>query len=336
MTKVSVVILNYNGKAYLEKFLPGVIKHSREANVVVADNASSDDSVDYIKTHFPNIQLISISENHGYAGGYNRVLNQIEADYYILLNSDIEVTENWIEPIIQLMDEDHTIAAAQPKILSFNQKDHFEYAGASGGFIDSLGYPFCRGRLFDTTEVDSGQYDDERQIFWASGACLFIRSSVFHDVGGFDETFFAHMEEIDLCWRINSSGQIIKSCPQSVVYHVGAGTLAVTNPRKTFLNFTNNLALLTKNLTLSKLIWVIPLRFALDWIASLKFLLTGGVNHSLAVLKAQINYFFRLPSIWSGRNRNIKNPNPELLFPGTIVFDYFVRGKKTFSELIWG
>lgn len=332
MPSTSVVILNFNGKNYLEQFLPTVIEHSAEAEIVVVDNASTDDSVNFIKKTFPQLRLIEFSENHGFAGGYNQALAQIDSDYYLLLNSDVEVTSNWLSPMLDLMRQED-IAAVQPKIRSYQQKDHFEYAGAAGGYIDSLGYPFCRGRMFDHTEQDSGQYNDIRQVFWASGACLLIKANVFHEAGGFDESFFAHMEEIDLCWRINSRGQKVMICPQSTIYHVGAGTLSVTNPRKTYLNFHNNLAMITKNMTVGRLLWTLPIRWALDWIAAFKFLFGGMPRHSWSVLRAHFNYVIGFISIWRKRSSVVSNIPPGLTYGGSIVWNYFIRKKERFSDL---
>ena len=248
--RVAVVILNYNGEKYLEQFLPAVLQHSAESvEIVVADNASTDHSTGLIRTQFPRVKILSLPTNEGYAGGYNRALKEIAADYFILLNSDVEVTGGWIEPVIEFMEQHRDVAACQPKIKSWSQKEYFEYAGAAGGFIDRFGYPFCRGRMFDTLEKDAGQYDSPTEIFWASGACLFIRSADFHENGGFDKSFFAHMEEIDLCWRMKKKGHRIFVVPASSIYHVGGGTLEKVNPHKTFLNFRNNLRMLKKNMS---------------------------------------------------------------------------------------
>ena len=246
--KVAVVILNWNGKSFLEKFLPSVFAcNSSYAEIIVADNASTDDSVSFLKSKYPQIKIIQNSSNGGFAKGYNDALKLVEAEYYVLLNSDVEVTPNWIDSVIQLMDTDKSIAACQPKIRAFDDKKSFEYAGAGGGFIDKYGYPFCRGRILDTLEEDKGQYNDVREVFWATGACLFVRSECYHKVNGFDEDFFAHMEEIDLCWRLKNLGYKIMYSPNSTVFHVGGGTLNKTSPKKTYLNFRNNLILLCKN-----------------------------------------------------------------------------------------
>jgi len=333
MTKVSVVILNYNGRKYLQQFLPSVISYSKEAQIVVVDNASTDDSREFLKNQYPFIELVYLTENVGYAGGYNEALKQIESEYFVLLNSDIEVTDNWLNPIIELMESDDGVAAAQPKIKSFKNQEYFEYAGAAGGFIDFLGYPFCQGRIFNSSEKDTGQYDQMREIFWASGACFIVRAKAFHEMGGFDPDFFAHMEEIDLCWRLHNKGYRIMAYPQSTVFHVGAGTLPVTNPRKTYLNFNNNLAMLTKNLPASQIL-KLPLRILLDWIAALKFLLDGSPNHSWAVIRAHLNYFGKLNLTIRKRSPNISSQNGKI-YHRSIVFDYYLLGRKMFGDLNW-
>lgn len=333
MIETAVVILNYNGKHFLQQFLPGVIAHSGNAKIIVADNASTDDSVNFLKENFQNqIETIQLETNKGYCGGYNAALKQVEATYYVLLNSDVEVTPGWIEPVIQLFRQDANIAAAQPKILSHQVRDEFEYAGAAGGFIDSLGYPFCRGRIFNTSEKDTGQYNDTRQIFWATGACLFIRASVFHEHKGFDEDFFAHMEEIDLCWRIQQAGNSIYYTGQSKVYHVGGGTLAKSNPRKTYFNFRNGLSLLIKNLPAAQLVWKIPARLVLDWLAAIKFLLGGFAADSWAVLKAHADFLKHLPRDYSKRNTPLSANTIKTIYKGSLLFGYFLQGKKYFRD----
>ena len=295
MTKVAVVILNYNGKKFLQQFLPSVIRFSTESEIIVADNGSTDDSVEFLTQEYSSqVRIINIDKNRGYCGGYNYALKQVDADYYILLNSDVEVTENWISPIISLFESNPEIAAAQPKIKSFHEKNKFEYAGAGGGFVDTLGYPFCRGRIFNHLEEDHGQYNDTRQIFWATGACLFVRAAAFHEMGGLDEDFFAHMEEIDLCWRLNRAGYKIYYCGSSTVYHVGGGTLSKSNPRKTQLNFRNGLSLLMKHLPSYAIWWKLPFRLVLDWLAALLFLVRGAPADSLAVFKAHIDFLLRV------------------------------------------
>lgn len=288
MAKVAIVILNYNGAAMLRKFLPSVIAGSgAHAEVIVADNASTDDSVTVMSNEFPSIPLIKLEKNWGFAEGYNRALQNVDADYFLLLNSDVEVTDGWIEPLLAIMETDKGIAACQPKLLDYKRKTHFEYAGASGGFIDRYGYPYCRGRIFDTVEEDKGQYDEICDIFWATGAALMIRAEDYRAVGGLDGTFFAHMEEIDLCWRLRARGRRIVCVPESVAYHVGGATLNYSNPRKTFLNFRNNLLMLYKNLPQKELASVMCVRALLDYVAALKFLLTGCVGDFKAVINAR-------------------------------------------------
>lgn len=329
--RVAVVILNWNGKSFLEKFLPSVIEHSPEAVVYVADNASSDDSISFLKTRFPDVKLIENKSNLGFAGGYNLALSKLTEEFFVLLNSDVEVTKNWLQPIIELMDSDKNIAACQPKILSYNDRSSFEYAGASGGYIDKFGYPFCRGRLFETLEKDHGQYDSVEQIFWATGACLAIRNSVYAQIGGLDEDFFAHMEEIDLCWRINRAHYKVMVQPKSVVYHVGGGTLSKSNPFKTFLNFRNGLELLLKNLPKSVLVQRIFLRMILDGVAAFKFLASGHPKDFVAVIKAHFAAYGRMRKTLSKRSGNYDKVNR--LYQRSIVADYFIRGKKVFTDL---
>ena len=328
MTKTAVVILNYNGRAYLEKFLPGVIKHSTEATIYVADNASTDDSVGFIKSSFPEINLIVFNENYGFAGGYNKALGAINAQYYLLLNSDVEVTQNWIQPLEDFLDLNEEYASCQPKIKDYNHRALFEYAGACGGFLDILGYPYCRGRIFDQIESDSGQYNEPVDIFWSSGACMLIRSKAFHQAGGFDKDFFAHMEEIDLCWRIHSMGYKIKSMPDSTVFHVGGGTLKKTSPFKTYLNFRNGLSLLIKNLPLGELILKLPIRIVLDWVAAIKFLLEGKSSHTLAVLRAHAKNIIWFRKDLRKRRLTSSTPKSKLL-----IVEYYLKGNKQFMNL---
>ncbi len=328
MPKTAIIILNYNGKDYLKRFLPSVIDGSGFAEIVVADNASIDCSVPFLKKEFPEVRVVQLDQNYGYAGGYNRTLHQVTAKYYVILNSDVEVTPDWLEPIIDFLDKKSDYAVCQPKIRAYNQKDFFEYAGASGGFMDILGYPFCRGRIFDTIEKDNNQYNDAKDVFWASGACLVIRSEVFFQVGGFDEDFFAHMEEIDLCWRIQSCNLKIRSLPVSTVYHIGGGTLSKGNTFKTYLNFRNGLYLLVKNLPATILLWVLPVRILLDWIAAVKFLLDGNSRHSLAVLKAHTNLSLSFLRIVQKRKRTYAKG----LMRNSIVYNYFIKGKKKYSD----
>lgn len=335
MKKIAVVILNYNGKAYLEKFLPTVIAYSSEATIYVADNASTDDSVDYLKTHFPSIELIVNAENGGFARGYNEALKHVSADYYVLLNSDIEVTPNWIMPNINLLENDDSIAAVQPKILAYNDKSKFEHAGACGGFLDKDMYPFCQGRIFDFTEVDHGQYDQNKEVFWATGACLFIRAEKYHEVGGLDEDFFAHMEEIDLCWRLKARGNKIFYCSDAAIYHVGGGTLNYQNPRKTYLNFRNSLYMLTKNYQ-GNLFFKLLRRLFLDGLAGALFLLKFQFRHFGAVFNAHVAFYKSLSKFLKKRKLE-KSHNPQKITTGfykkSIVFGSFLFGKKNFTDL---
>ncbi len=334
MKKVAVVILNYNGKKFLEEFLPNVIANTNAemAEIVVADNASTDGSVAFMQERFSSIRLIVNDFNGGFATGYNLALKQIEAEYFVLLNSDIEVTPQWIEPVVKLMDSDPNIAACQPKILSYYDKEKFEYAGASGGFIDKYGYPFCRGRVFQHLEEDHGQYDDACEVFWATGACMFVRADLYLQHGGLDDSFFAHMEEIDFCWRMKNLGHKVYCCPQSKVYHIGGGTLPKSSARKTYLNFRNNLSLLYKNLPSNRVFWTIAYRIVLDWVAALKFLCGGGLKDYWAVIRAHFAFYRRIPSL-----RKVRKGLPKQLvgqvYQRNIVFENFLRGKKLYSEL---
>lgn len=334
--KIAVTILNWNGKKFLEQFLPSVIASTySNYEVIVADNASTDDSVSFIKEYYPNIRIIQFNKNLGFAKGYNEALKQIVADYYVLLNSDVEVTPGWLEPMITLLESDKTIAACQPKILSFHNKKMFEYAGAAGGWIDKYGYPFAKGRLFDICEEDHGQYDQQEPIFWASGAALFIRSGIFHQMEGFDEFFFAHMEEIDLCWRMQLAGYKIYSCPSSVVYHVGGGTLPKGNSRKVFLNFRNNRIMLSKNLPFSKKLWIMPVRNFLDAVSAWKALFTGDGGYFIAVIKAQVAFviwwlFQKKKSVFPLTRKGTVHG----YFKGNTAWLYFARKRKKFSEIV--
>ncbi len=335
--KVAVVILNWNGKHYLEKFLPSVIANSPKESIFVVDNNSSDDSVEYLKTSFPEVNIVINKDNGGFAKGYNDGLQHINAEYYILLNSDVEVTANWIDPIIELMDGDKSIAACQPKILAFHNKHQFEYAGACGGFIDKYGYPFCRGRIFDLLEEDKGQYNTPMEIFWATGACMFVRAITYRELSGFDEDYFAHMEEIDLCWRMKNTGNKIYAVPASTVFHVGGGTLNKVSPRKTYLNFRNNLITYTKNYSGSFLFLKIFYRLILDGVAGAKFLLTGDGKHCWAVLKAHFAYYGSLGTTFKKRKLLKKMPaykaSDKGILNGNIVALYFLGKKKKYSEI---
>ena len=332
--KVAVVILNYNGSRFLKQFLPGVIASCNPelAEVIVADNASTDDSVAMMKDCFPGVRLIENGSNGGFATGYNLALRQIEAQYYVLLNSDIEVAPGWIEPVIELMDANPNIAACQPKILSYYHQEQFEYAGASGGFIDKYGYPFCRGRIFQNLEDDKGQYDEPKEVFWATGACMFVRADLYHKIGGLDDSFFAHMEEIDLCWRLKNIGYQVFCCPQSKVYHIGGGTLPKNSPRKTYLNFRNNLSLLAKNLPKKRVHRTIFYRIFLDWVAAFKFLFEGCPKDFRMVFKAHWDFYRRLNSLRAKRKQT-GHKLVSCIYTRNIVFDSIFLGKKKFSEL---
>jgi GT2 family glycosyltransferase len=331
--KTAVVILNWNGKKFLEKFLPGVIRHSSgQAEVIIADNSSSDDSLDFMEKNFPGIRIIRLDKNYGFAGGYNLALSQVEADYYILLNSDIEVTENWIKPVIDLMQADPSIAACQPKIRSYHEPQKFEYAGAAGGFIDKYGYPFCQGRIFQSLENDEGQYDEAREVFWATGACMFVRADIFHKLGGLDDEFFAHMEEIDFCWRAKNQGYKIMYCPGSTIFHIGGGTLPKNNSRKTYLNIRNNIIMLYKNLEPGRLNKVLAARIVLDYFAAMKFLVDGGFKDMLAVIKAHY-YFWTHRSRLKKKREQIKHLNVSQIYWGNIVFQHYLQRKKSYRQL---
>ncbi|MEN9656011.1 MAG: hypothetical protein RL311_950 [Bacteroidota bacterium] len=329
--KVAVVILNWNGKRLLEQFLPSVVQFSPEATVYVADNASTDDSVAFVQANFPTVSIVVNATNTGYAGGYNESLQHIEADVYALVNSDIEVTENWLQPIIKTFQNETSTAIIQPKILDFKNKDYFEYAGAAGGFIDQYGYPFCRGRIFETVEKDIGQYDSNQEIFWASGACFFIRSAVYKELNGFDTSFFAHQEEIDLCWRATNKGYSIKYLFESKVYHVGGATLQQGNPKKTELNFRNSLLMLTKNLPKENLYKVLFIRMILDGVAGVKFLFEGQYKHLLAILKAHFS-FYKLFSENYAKRGDVQQT--KYYFTESIVYSYFVNKIRFFNDLI--
>ena len=334
--KVAVVILNYNGASMLSRFLPSVIEYSQGAEIVVADNGSTDDSVPVIERDFPAVRLVQLDKNYGFADGYNRALAQVEAEYYLLLNSDVEVTQGWIVPLLTFMEQNPAAVACQPKILSYNHKERFEYAGASGGFIDRYGYPYCRGRVFDTVEVDNGQYDDVCRVFWATGAAMMVRSDAFRNAGGLDGRFFAHMEEIDLCWRMLARGGEIYVVPQSTVYHVGGATLNKSNPRKTFLNFRNNLLMLYKNLPADELRRVMCIRALLDYVAALKFLLTGAWGDFKAVLRARCEYRRMRGEYKSVRDQNMGAavvPHIKECTCFSLLWQYYLKGKKYFSQL---
>ncbi|HET9486484.1 MAG TPA: glycosyltransferase family 2 protein [Chryseosolibacter sp.] len=332
MINVAVVILNYNGEKLLQQFLPSVIQCSETAQIIVADNGSSDRSVELLRKKFPGVSVLELEENYGFCGGYNRALRQINADYFVLLNSDVEVTPRWLEPLTILLDTRPEIAAVQPKILSYNERNRFEYAGAGGGFLDSLGYPFCRGRIFDHLEEDRGQYNDERPVFWASGACMMIRSEKFHQHNGLDEDLFAHMEEIDLCWKLNRAGSVVYYSGKSVVYHIGAGTLGYHHPRKTFLNFRNGLSLIFKHLDTGELFYKLPLRMVLDWLAAVFFLIKGQGRNFVSVFRAHASFLGQLGRLMSKR-RSVRREYPTYprnnIHRGLIIVDYYLRKRKS-------
>lgn len=328
MKKIAVVILNWNGVKLLEQFLPSVISFSNEAMIYVADNASTDTSIQFVKDNYPTIKIIKNDGNYGFANGYNIALQQVEEDYYCLLNSDVEVTENWLTPILSIFESESDIAIIQPKILDFKNKEYFEYAGAAGGFIDKYGYPFCRGRIFETIEKDNHQYDDEKEIFWASGACFFIRKDVCRKLNGFDGDFFAHQEEIDLCWRAFNLGYKAKYSSKSIVYHVGGATLNEGNPKKTFLNFRNSLLMLLKNLPKNKLLSIIFFRLILDGIAGIKFIFQGKFKHCFAIIKAHFHFYHLISRNLKKRNASQKE---NYFHTKSIVYSYFVKGGKVFD-----
>ncbi len=335
---IAIVILNYNGRRYLEQFLPFVTANvCPGGEVIVADNGSTDDSLAFLEAHYPGLRVIVLDRNYGFAGGYNMALQQVQSDYYVLLNSDVEVTPGWMEPIVGLMESDVTIGACQPKIRMYADREFFEYAGAAGGWLDYLGYPFARGRIFDVCERDEGQYNETVPIFWASGAALFIRSKLWHELGGLENFFFAHQEEIDLCWRMQLAGYRVYCCPQSVVFHVGGGTLPKGNERKVFLNFRNNLIMMAKCLPAEQWLWKIPVRFLLDSVSAWKSLFAGEAVYFWAILEAHLAFFkwlvvSRRKSLFPPKKRG------KLLgwYTGSVVWQYFVKGKKTFAEIVKG
>ncbi len=336
MTKVAIIILNWNGADMMRRFLPGVIANSPEAKVYVADNASSDDSVVMLSSDFPTVSQIHLDRNYGFADGYNQALRQVDAEYYVLLNSDVETPRQWLAPLLQYMDANPAVAACQPILRCQWNKGYFEYAGAAGGYIDSLGYPYCRGRLMSTVEKDCGQYNTIAPVMWATGACMMIRSKDYWQVGGLDGRFFAHQEEIDLCWRLRSRGRGVVCIPDSIVYHLGGGTLPQGNPRKTFLNFRNNLLLLYKNLPQERLATVMRIRFWLDALASIQFLLTFQWGSFIAVWRARAEFRRIRADFQQDRDRNIAlsvlSPVPEQS-TFSLLYQYYVRGRKKYSQL---
>ena len=335
--KVAIVILNWNGRNMLRRFLPSVLRHSDGATVIVADNASTDDSLAVMAADFPEVRIIRLDSNYGFAEGYNLALRQVEADYYLLLNSDVEVGEGWLQPLVGFLDSHPDYCACQPKLRSYHLRDEFEYAGAAGGYIDKYGYPFCRGRIFSTVEKDGGQYDTVADVLWATGACLLIRSRDYHEAGGLDARFFAHCEEIDLCWRLRLMGRKIACVPQSVVYHVGGGTLPKSNPMKTYLNFRNNLTMLYKNLDERSLAKVMRVRFVLDCVAALQMLLTGKLGDFNAVVRARADFARWKKSFAADRERIQARRKVAVVaevLPRSVLGAYYLRGKKTFSRLM--
>lgn len=336
--KIAIVILNWNGAKLLKQFMPSVIEfsHNNNTDIIVADNGSTDDSIKTLQHNFPEVKILELKQNYGFARGYNEALKQVKADYFVILNSDVEATSGWLNEPIRLMESDPTIAAVQPKILSYHQKTHFEYAGAAGGFIDRFGYPFCRGRIFNEVEEDKGQYDNSIDIFWATGACMFVRANYFHEVGGFDADFWAHMEEIDLCWRLKNRGYRIVFTPESTVFHVGGGTLSYNNPQKLFLNFRNNLWLLYKNMPENQLFYILAIRMVLDGVAAFKLLAELNLNGIKSVLKAHYHFYRSLPALRVKRKLAAKDGHyslpPEKLRK-SIVFQFYIRKRKRFGEI---
>ena len=335
--KIAIVILNWNGAGLMQQFLPSVIQYSQNTatDIIVADNGSTDNSLSILQTEFPTVKILDLKQNYGFARGYNEALKQVEADYFVILNSDVEVTSGWLDSPVQLMENDRSIAAVQPKILSYYQKTHFEYAGAAGGFIDRFGFPFCRGRIFNKVEADCGQYNDSIDIFWATGACMFVRAEYFNRADGFDADFWAHMEEIDLCWRLKNLGYRIVYTPESAVFHVGGGTLAYDNPKKLFLNFRNNLWLLYKNSPSEKLFPTIFLRLALDGLAALKLLTEFNLNGIRAVWKAHIQFYRAIPQLKAKRKALEVEPKVKTngQLSSSIVFQFYFRKRKRFSDI---
>lgn len=337
--KIAIVILNWNGEKFLEQFLPILIDKTQipDVEIIVADNASTDGSMKLLAESFKSIRTILFNQNYGFAEGYNRALAQIDSEYYLLLNSDIEVGDNWLQPMLNYMDEHKEISACQPKIKSFADRQMFEHAGAAGGFIDYLGFPFCRGRVFNKVEVDNGQYDSIVDVFWATGACLMIRSEIFNKVGGLDNAFFAHMEEIDLCWRLNSRGYRLVCIPESVVYHVGGGTLNAESPYKTYLNFRNNLLLLYKNLPQKSLENILIKRRFFDYLAAFQFFISGKTENAKSVLKARTDFIKMLPDFEEKRKENIlyaTKTNCNEMLKKSIVIEFFLKRKHTYNQLI--
>ena len=336
--KVAIVILNWNGEKYLNQFLPILLENTRveDVEIVVADNASTDGSLSLLKDKFPAVRTVLLDKNYGFAGGYNKALAQIEAEYFVLLNSDVEVTENWLSPMLQYLEQNKDVAASHPKIRAYHNRQYFAHAGASGGFIDKFGYPFCRGRVFGNVEEDKGQYDGVVDVFWATGACLMIRSEVYTKVGGLDDEFFAHMEEIDLCWRLNARGYRIVCIPQSTVFHVGGGTLHVEHPRKTYLNFRNNLLMLYKNLPQNALKEVLFWRSILDYLAALQLFISGKPKNAISVFKARSDFKKMMPDFDDKRKENVlyaTRTHCDEMLQKSLLVDYYLRRNKTYTQL---
>lgn len=330
--KTAVVILNWNGLELLEEFLSSVVKFSPEATIYVADNASTDESVSYVQQHFPQVKIIQNKVNGGYAKGYNDALKNLSEDVFVLLNSDVEVTENWLTPVLQHFKTHPKTAVAQPKILDYKDKSRFEYAGAAGGYLDRLGYPFCRGRIFETIEKDEGQYNQPQKILWASGACLFIRRKVFWEAGGLDEDYFAHQEEIDLCWRIHNLGYHAYFIPESRIYHLGGATLNAMNPRKTYLNFRNSLFNMLKNIPGIRVYLLIFLRLGLDGLAGIHFFIEGKPKHTWAIVRAHFGFYKRFLRMHKKRKK-LKPSNDDYALIESVVWQYFLSERKTFLAL---
>lgn len=329
MKNIAVVLLNWNGLELLKQFLPVIEQFSTEAVIYIADNNSTDGSKQFVNDYFAAVKWIQLADNFGYAKGYNEALKQVKEEFICLLNTDIEVTENWLQPILDLFEKDDSIGIIQPKILDFKNKEYFEYAGAAGGFIDKYGFPFCRGRIFDTLEKDEDQYQSQ-EIFWASGACFFIRNSVFKQLNGFDDRFFAHQEEIDLCWRAFNQNVKVYYCNESTVYHIGGATLKKSNPQKTFLNFRNSLFMLYKNLPKEERFTIIFKRLCLDGLAGVKLFLSLQPLHTFAIIKAHFAYYNNLSKFKSKQFQNLKS---NYFYTDNIVFDYFLKRKKKFNQL---
>ncbi|WP_446050337.1 glycosyltransferase family 2 protein [Zobellia laminariae] len=330
--RIAVVILNWNGEVLLERYLPSVVQHSGDAEIYVVDNASTDNSVAFIKTNYPSVKIVQNSENGGFTKGYNDGLKSIDADIYCLLNSDIEVTEGWLPPILKVFSENKEVAIVQPKIMDLMRPDYFEYAGAGGGFIDQLGYPFCRGRIFQDLEKDNGQYDDVTEIFWATGACMFIKKEVYWELNGFDEHYFAHQEEVDLCWRAKNNGHKVFYVGTSKVYHLGGSTLSNMNPKKTYLNFRNSLFSITKNLPRRKALTIIMLRLLLDGIAAIRFIFQFRFRHCLAILRAHLSFYRHFRKMYKRREK--ANFIQKYYYTKSIVWQHFVHHVKNFNDLV--